>query len=436
MANLSEVRVPDIGDFEGIDVIEVLVRPGDRVEPETSLITLESDKATMEVPSPLGGVVKYIAVKVGDKVSEGDLILSLETAIAPEKKPASTTLPASVDSPALEKTPAIPRQTQAESAPAAPGHAAPSLAAPANSHTTTGQAPYASPSVRRYARELGADLTRVTGSGPKGRLLKEDVQRYVQSVLTAGSTASDPRLVTRAPIDFSKFGAIEEKPLGKIRKISAQHLQQSWIGIPHVTQFDEADITELEEFRRAHQPDPKNGAAKLTLLSFLMKASATALKAFPEFCASLTTSGEALILKRYYHIGFAVDTPEGLVVPVIRDVDKKGLNQLAVELQTLAKKARERKVTPAELEGGCFSISSLGHIGGTGFTPIINAPEVAILGVSRAVMKPIWHENEVRPRLILPLSLSYDHRVVDGAAAARFARFLCEALVDLRELLL
>jgi pyruvate dehydrogenase E2 component (dihydrolipoamide acetyltransferase) len=430
MANAIEVKVPDIGDFKNIPVIEILVKPGDIVRAEDPLVTLESDKATMEVPSPAAGTVREIRIKVGDKVSEGALVLMLE---------------ASGDAPAVSKAapaPAVaaPQPVKAPSAPAAkPAPAAAPVAASVD-EAAFGKA-HASPSVRRIARELGVDLSRVKGSGPKDRVVKEDVQAYVKTELARprggeGGGGLGFNLPPMQPVDFSKFGPVTTQPLSRIKKLSGGFLHRNWVSIPHVTQHDEADITELEAFRKTQSEEAKKSGIKFTMLGFLMKAAVVALKQFPEFNASLSPDGESLVLKDYFHIGVAVDTPAGLVVPVIRDVDKKGLLEIARELGDLSVRMRNGKISPADLQGGCFSISSLGGIGGTFFTPIINAPEVAILGVGKAAMKPVWNGKEFVPRLMLPLSLSYDHRVIDGALGARFSTYLTTVLSDIRRLVL
>jgi pyruvate dehydrogenase E2 component (dihydrolipoamide acetyltransferase) len=438
MANAIEVKVPDIGDFKGIPVIEVLVKPGDSVKAEDPLVTLESDKATMDVPSPAAGIVRDIKLKVGDKVSEGMLVLMLEPAgdAAPEKAAAPQPEPAAAPAPAAPP-PAKPAPQPAAVKPAP----APAPAAAAVDEAAFGKA-HASPSVRRFARELGVDLGRVNGSGPKGRVLTEDVQAYVKGELSRprGEAAAGGglgfNLPPLQPVDFARFGPVTEQPLSRIKKLSGGFLHRNWVSIPHVTQQDEADITELEAFRKAQAEEAKKKGIKFTMLGFLMKASVVALKQFPEFNASLSADGEKLVLKNYFHVGVAVDTPNGLVVPVIRDVDKKGLLEIAQELDEVSGRMRAGKISPADLQGGCFSISSLGGIGGTFFTPIINAPEVAILGVGRAVMKPVWNGKEFSPRLMLPLSLSYDHRVIDGALGARFCTYLTTVLSDIRRLVL
>ncbi|MBX3663185.1 MAG: dihydrolipoyllysine-residue acetyltransferase [Burkholderiales bacterium] len=436
MANPIEVKVPDIGDFKDIPVIEVLVKPGDSVKAEDPLVTLESDKATMDVPSPAAGVVKDIRLKVGDKVSQGALVLMLEPA---GDAPAQAAAPAAPAPAAPPPPKAAPQPVAAKPAPASAS--APATAAAAVDESSFGKA-HASPSVRRFARELGVDLGRVSGSGPKGRVLAEDVQAYVKSELSrprgeaAAGSGLGFNLPPLQPVDFAKFGPVTEQPLSRIKKLSGGFLHRNWVGIPHVTQQDEADITELEAFRKAQAEEAKKKGIKFTMLGFLMKASVVALKQFPEFNASLSADGEKLVLKNYFHVGVAVDTPNGLVVPVIRDVDKKGLLEIAKELDEVSGRMRAGKIAPADLQGGCFSISSLGGIGGTFFTPIINAPEVAILGVGRAVMKPVWNGKEFAPRLMLPLSLSYDHRVIDGALGARFCTYLSTVLSDIRRLVL
>ncbi len=433
--SVLEVKVPDIGDFKNIPVIEVLVKPGDSVKAEDPLVTLESDKATMEVPAPQAGTVKELKLKVGDKVSAGTLVLTLEPSSA-----ASTTQPA-----AAVSTPAAPVPSAA-AAPAAAKPAAPSPA-PASSPTAAlapideakAASVHAGPSVRHFARELGVDLSNVTGSGPKNRVLREDVQAYVKTQL-ARARGSGGGLGFNLPplpqIDFAKFGAVEVQPLSRIKKLSGANLHRNWVSIPHVTQHDEADITELEAFRKSQTGQARKAGIRFTLLAFLIKAIVVALKQYPNFNASLSPDGENLILKRYFHIGVAVDTPLGLVVPVIRNADQKGLLDLARELGEVSARMRDGKINPADLQGGCFSISSLGGLGGTLFTPIINAPEVAILGVGKAKTKPVWDDKEFAPRLILPLSLSYDHRVIDGAQGARFIAFLSSVLSDIRRLVL
>jgi pyruvate dehydrogenase E2 component (dihydrolipoamide acetyltransferase) len=417
------VPVPDIGDFKEVEVIEVLVKPGDSVGKEQSLITLESDKATMEIPSPAAGVVKDLRVKVGDKVSKGSPILVLDSKEAPAKAPE-----------AAKPQPSKPAQAAAPRA--VPSEPRPEPAA-------SGAKPHASPSVRKFARELGVDLARVQGSGPKGRILHADVQAFVKGVIQGvrppdkGGQGGLPFNLPPWPeVDFGKFGPVETKALSRIQKLSGPYLHRNWISIPHVTQFDEADITDLEAFRKAQTVETEKKGFKLTMLAFMIKACVTALRQFPQFNSSLDKSGENLIVKKYYHIGVAVDTPGGLVVPVVRDADRKGVFDIAQELGEISKKARDGKLAPGDMQGGSFSISSLGGIGGTAFTPIINAPEVAILGVSRSATRPVWNGKEFAPRLMLPLSLSYDHRVIDGATAARFSAFLVSVLSDIRKLIL
>ena len=445
-----EVKVPDIGDFKDIPVIEILVKPGDAVQQEQSLLTLESDKATMDVPSPAAGTVGELRVKLGDKVSEGVVVLTLDpagngatTGSAPE--PASA--PAPVSAPATAPV-AAPAPVAAAAIAATPAAAPARTPAPAATQVTAAPidatafvAAHASPAVRKVARELGVDLARVTGTGPRGRILHEDVQKFVKAALSGATSAPQAAsgattgggaldLLPWPTIDFAKFGPVEVRPLSRIKKISGANLARNWVMIPHVTQFDEADVTELETFRVKVNKENEKVGVKLTMLAFLIAASVAALKRFPEFNASL--DGGNLILKRYFHIGFAADTPNGLVVPVLKDADQKGVLEIAREMAELSAKAREGKLSPVDMQGGCFSISSLGGIGGTAFTPIINAPEVAILGVSKGAMKPVWNGREFAPRLMLPLSLSYDHRVIDGAAAARFTTYLGALLADLR----
>ena len=439
MAGSIEVKVPDIGDFKEVGVIEVLVSPGDRVEKEGSLITVESDKATMEIPSPVSGVVKEMKIKVGDKIAEGSVILILE-----ETEEGKAAAPQSPAPSAATPAPAAPT-APAPSAPAEPKAIAKPDPVPVEPQDATVSKPHASPSIRAFARELGVDLGKVRGSGPKGRITREDVQAFVKGALAAAKPGASPaasaggmpfNLPELGNIDFAKFGPVETKPLSRIKKISGAFLHRNWISIPHITQFDEADITDLESFRKANTADTEKQGFKLTMLAFLIKASVTALRQFPDFNASLDKSGENLVMKKYFHIGVAVDTTEGLVVPVIRDADRKGVFDLARELAEVSRLAKEKKLKPGDMQGGTFSISSLGGIGGTMFTPIINAPEVAILGVSRSVMRPLWNGKEFTPRLVLPLSLSYDHRVIDGAAGARFTTYLVSVLSDIRRSLL
>ncbi|WP_089723968.1 dihydrolipoyllysine-residue acetyltransferase [Candidatus Thiosymbion oneisti] len=451
MTTAQDVLLPDIGDFSDVEVIEVLVQPGDQVSIDQSLITLESDKATMEIPSPLAGEVVSVAVAVGDKLSQGDPVLTLTPptsapaaeaqaaalAAAPEETPEET--PAKLESipePVTEPEAASPRPGEAERRRAPVPTRPEDLAAIAK-----GRKPHASPAVRRFARELGVDLTLVEGSGPKHRILKTDVQDYVKKTLARGAAAApDAGLPFRLPpapeIDYAKFGEVELVPLPRIKKISGSRLHLNWISAPQVTQHDTADITDLEVFRASRREAAAKEGVKLTFLPILMKAVAKALDRFPNLKASLTGDGERLVLKGFTHLGVAVDTPDGLVVPVIRDVDKKGIYALARELTEASAKARDGKLLPGDIQGGCFTISSLGGIGGTAFTPIVNVPEVAILGVSRTEMKPVWNGKDFIPRRILPMSLSYDHRVIDGAEAVRFTGLLRELLEDIRSLLL
>jgi pyruvate dehydrogenase E2 component (dihydrolipoamide acetyltransferase) len=430
-----EIQVPDIGDFKEVEVIEVMVNVGDTIKAEQSLITVESDKASMEIPASQGGVVKEVKVKVGDKVAKGSVVVVVEGA-APAAAAAAPAAKA-------EAAPAPAARTEAAPAPAAPAQRPAPTAALEDAGLKPGQLPHASPSVRKFARELGVNLSKVKGSGPKDRITADDVRGFVKQALAAGTTAAaaggsaDGAALGLLPwpkVDFTKFGPIEAKPLSRIKKISGANLHRNWVMIPHVTNNDVADITDLEALRVTLNKENEKSGIKVTMLAFLIKAVVAALKKFPEFNASL--DGDNLVLKQYYHIGFAADTPNGLVVPVIRDADKKGILQIAQEMTDLSKKARDGKISPAEMQGGCFSISSLGGIGGTSFTPIINAPEVAILGVSRSSHKPVWDGKQFVPRLIVPLSLSYDHRVIDGAAAARFNAYLGALLADFRRIAL
>jgi len=445
MSNIIEVKVPDIGDFKNTPVIEVLVKPGDSVNKEAPLVTLESDKATMEVPAPAAGIVKEIKVKLGDKVSEGSLVLMLESAgDGAAAKPAAPQKPAPEAAQPAPK-PAVPAPQPAVSAPhpqALSRMQVGAANAPADEKAGVeaglAQA-HASPSARRFARELGVNLARVKGTGPKERVLKEDIQNYVKGELAhprGAEGGAGLNLLPLPQVDFAKFGAITTQPLSRIRKLSGANLHRNWVTIPHVTQNDQADITELEEFRKIQTEEAKKQGIRFTILCFLLKAVVVALKQHPEFNASLSADGENLVLKQYFHIGIAVDTPNGLVVPVIRDVDKKGLMELAKELGEVSARMRAGKISPADLQGGCFSISSLGGLGGAHFTPIINAPEVAILGVGKSAMQPVWNGKTFEPRLMLPLSVSYDHRVIDGAQGARFVSFLSSVLTDIRRLVL
>lgn len=437
MSNTAAIQVPDIGDFDTVEVIEILVKVGDTVKAEQSLITVESDKASMEIPSSQSGVVKSVDVKVGDKVKQGSVVVHLEVGAAPALAPAP--VPAPTPAPVVVAVvPAAAATPAASHAQSAPAPAVGKLDVP----VSTAGLPHASPSVRKFARELGVDLNLVKGSGPKNRITQEDVQGFVKAALVGKSVASSagPALgggldvLPWPKVDFAKFGAITPQPLSRIKKISGANLHRNWVMIPHVTNNDEANISDLETLRLTLNKENEKSGVKVTMLAFLIKACVAALKKFPDFNASL--DGDQLILKQYFHIGFAADTPNGLVVPVIRDADKKGIIELAQESSELAKKARDGKLSPAEMQGGCFSISSLGGIGGTHFTPIINAPELAILGVSRSFMKPVWDGKQFAPQLTLPLSLSYDHRVIDGAAAARFNAYLCTLLADFRRIAL
>ena len=433
---VQEVKVPDIGDYKDIPVIEIAVKVGDRVEKEQSLVTLESDKATMDVPSTAAGVVKELKVKVGDTVSEGSVIVVIEAeggAAAPAPAPAAK--------PVAEKpsdAPATPSP-----APAAPSALAQAPLIPAGEGGAL-KASHASPSVRKFARELGVDVSRVPGTGPKGRITQDDITAFVKGVMTgqraapaaapAAAGGGELNLLPWPKVDFTKFGPVDPKPLSRIKKISGANLHRNWVMIPHVTNNDEADITELEALRVQLNKEHEKAGVKFTMLAFVIKAVVSALKKFPTFNASL--DGDTLVFKQYYNVGFAADTPNGLVVPVIRDADKKGLVDIAKEMADLSKAAREGKLKPDQMQGGCFSISSLGGIGGTHFTPIINAPEVAILGLSRSAMKPVWDGKQFVPRLTMPLSLSYDHRVIDGAEAARFNAYLGAILADFRRVIL
>ena len=453
---VKEIFVPDIGDFKDVPIIEILVKPGDAVKAEDSLITVESDKATMEIPSPSAGVITEIKVKLGDVVNTGTLIALMEEAGAGAAVPAAAVPAAAAPAaaaPAATPSAATPPAAAPPAAAPPPAGATPATtpAPPAEREregrgegvaAASGVKPHASPSVRKFARELGVDLTRVNASGPKGRILHEDVQGFVKGVMQGGAApaaAAAPgggglNLLPWPKVDFSKFGTTESVPLSRIKKISGQNLARNWAMIPHVTQHDEADVTELEEFRKSTNEAMAKQGVKLTMLAFIIKAAVAALKKFPDFNASL--DGDHLILKKYFNIGFAADTPNGLMVPVIKGADQKGLAELAAEMASLSAQAREGKLKPADMSGACFTISSLGGIGGTAFTPIINAPEVAILGVSKSSIKPVWDGKQFAPRLILPMSLSYDHRVIDGAAGARFTSHLAQLLADLRRTLL
>lgn len=478
MSKTIEIKVPDIGDFSDVPVIEVLVKEGDRVQAEDGLVTLESDKATMEVPAPATGTIRELRLKLDDKVSQGDVVAILEVEEAgaePGPEPESDAAPdeETAGEPAEGKNGAAEEakdqpletgedraseQTASEDADgsgrgqaeAESGHSAEDDESPGGERLSGAAAvdpsnvPYASPAVRKFARELGVDLGRVEGSGDRGRILREDVFGFVKSVMSGGGPVAAAPAVgglrldfpERPEIDFSRYGETERQALTRIQKLSAGHLHRNWVGIPHVTQHDEADITDMEAFRQANADEAQAQGFKLTPLVFLIKAMVASLKKYPRFNASLDADGETLVLKKYYNIGIAVDTPDGLMVPVLRNCERKGIMELAAELAEVSARARDKKLSPRDIQGGCISISSLGGIGGTAFTPIINAPEVAVLGVSRSRMQPVWDGSEFKPRLMLPLSLSYDHRVIDGAAAARFTRFLASRLEDLRRLTL
>ena len=479
MSKTIEIKVPDIGDFDQVPVIEVLVSAGDTVAKDDSLLTLESDKATMEVPAEAGGTISALKVKVGDEVSEGDVIATLEvddddttgdaadtdgkSAAAETDEKAETSTDTEPDTKS-EREPDADQPDEAESDEAEPHNDASEDKQPDDNQAANGKAgnnkqheqadsaqapsaaasadnqppPHASPGVRKLARKLEIDIAQVSGSGRKGRITEDDLHEHIRGRMSGVGSTTAGDMPTRKQIDFSKFGDIETQPLSRIQRKSGVHLYRNWITIPHVTQHDEADITELEAFRQQHNAQAKERGSKLSLVAFLIQASVKALQQFPQFNASLSHDGSELILKHYHHIGVAVDTEHGLVVPVIRDAERKGLLELALELGELSGLARDGKLKPEQMQGGCFSISSLGGIGGTAFTPIVNGPEVAILGVSRASRKPVWDDDSANfvPRLMLPLSLSYDHRVIDGADAARFARYLAECLSDLRRLLL
>ena len=432
---MTEVSVPDLGDFADVPVIEIHVKPGDVVNGEDPLVTLESDKATMDIPSPAAGTVRELQVKLGDLVSRGAPLLVLDTDGANVEPPQLTEQqePPSAGAPDPVAAAREPAERSADAAVAVASAAPAASAAPPDFEGV-----HAGPGVRRLARELGVDLTALAGSGPKGRITKDDVVGSVRGPAVAAPPAAAAGAgIPEVPAqDFSKFGPVEVKPLSRIQRLSGPALHRSWLNVPHVTHNDEADITGLDAYRRELDTVAKAEGYRVTLLAFLMKASVSALREFPKFNSSLTPEKDALVYKGYYHLGVAVDTPEGLVVPVIRDVDRKGIRELSRELGTVSGRAREGKLGPADLQGACFTISSLGGIGGTAFTPIVNAPEVAILGVVRSKIAPVWDGQEFVPRLMLPVSLSYDHRVIDGALAARFARCLCELLGDIRGLLL
>ena len=440
---IKDVLVPDIGNFDSVDVIEVLVKPGDVVAKDDSLITLESDKASMDIPAPFGGTVKEVKLKVGDKAAQGKLILTLDAAeeqATPAKPAPAPTAPPVVTAVQEHAIPAPSHPVAEAPKPIAPAHKPDPIGA--SVVTNDGKRSHASPSVRKFARELGVNLALVQGSGPKNRILQSDVQTFVKGELSKPRSEMTPgaglSTLPMPVIDFSQFGEIESKPLSRIKKLSGANLHRNWVTAPHVTQFDEADITDLEDFRKSMLAEAEKRGVKLTLLAFLMKAVVNALRTYPNFNASLSPDGESLIMKQYFHVGFACDTPDGLVVPVVRDVNQKDVMDIARDLADLSAKARERKLKIEEMQGGCFTISSLGGIGGTMFTPIINCPEVAILGVSRSSFQPVFDPKTktFEPRLVLPLSLSYDHRVIDGADGARFTSHLRMMLSDVRRLLL
>ncbi|MCZ8293018.1 MAG: dihydrolipoyllysine-residue acetyltransferase [Hylemonella sp.] len=443
---IVEIKVPDIGDFESVAVIELLVKPGDTVKAEQSLITVESDKASMEIPSSHAGVVKELKVKIGDKVAMGSVVLMLEAAeagagAAPAAAPAAAAASPAPVAPAPVAAPVV---AQAAAAPAPVA----SVAVPAHDPSAPkGQLPHASPSVRKFARELGVPLEEVKGSGPKGRIVDEDIKKFTKSVMSGaartqamgaassgGGDGAGLGLLPWPKVDFAKFGPIERKELSRIKKISGANLHRNWVMIPHVNSYEDADITDLEALRVQLNKENEKAGIKFTMLAFVIKAAVAALKKFPDFNASL--EGDQLVLKNYWNIGFAADTPNGLVVPVLKNADQKGLVEISAEMAELSKKARDGKLSAADMQGGTFSISSLGGIGTTYFTPLINAPEVAILGLSKSAMKPVWDGQAFQPRLVLPLSLSYDHRVIDGAAGARFNAYLAQVLGDFRRVML
>ena len=433
MSEMVEVKVPDIGDFDSVEIIEILVSVGDQIAEEDSLITVESDKASMEIPSSHAGTVKEIKVAIGESIAQGAVVVIVE---------ASAVSAATIEEPVKQEAPAVAEKIeakpQAAHAPSPTPAARPSPTA--NIDPVSFKNAHASPAVRKFARELGVDLGKVVGSGRNKRIVQEDVQAFVKQVMSTGGAsvnAGSALGVEPMPeIDFSKFGEVKIQPLSKINKLTGKFLHRNWVSIPHVTQFDEADITSLEAFRKQSNKEYEREGVKFTMLSFIMKAVAAGLKKYPRFNSSLEPSGENLILKNYFNVGVAVDTPDGLVVPVIRDVDKKSLVEISMELREISGKARDKKLKPSDMQGGCISISSLGGIGGTKFTPIVNAPEVAILGVSKAEMKPVWNGSEFEPKLMCPLCLSYDHRVIDGADGARFITYVSSLLADARRLLL
>ena len=432
MAEIKDILVPDIGDFDGVEVIEIMVAAGDQIAVEDPIVSLESDKAAMEIPSPFAGTVKEVKINIGDKVSQGSLLIILE-ATEDNTAAATETAPAKEEKAAAPAPTPAPAPAQKAAAPAAPR---PSPTASISINEEGFKKAHASPSVRKFARELGADLSQMSGTGEKNRILKEDVKVWVKQALAQGSSGTGLGVEPMPEIDYSQFGEVESQALTRINKLTGKFLHRNWVTVPHVTQFDEADITELEKFRKQLNEENKKEGTRVTVLAFLMKALVSALKEFPRFNSSLDHTGENLVLKKYVNIGVAMDTPDGLVVPVIRDCDRKSLIELAQELTDTSVRARNKKLSPSDMQGGCISISSLGGIGGTAFTPIVNAPEVAILGVSRSSMQPVYKDGEFVPRLMLPLSLSYDHRVIDGADGARFTSYLSRVLSDTRRLLL
>ena len=447
MSDSKQINVPDIGDFNEVEVIEVLVKAGDEIQAEDAIMSLESEKATIEVPSPEAGIIEEVLVKEGDLVSEGSPMIKLKSA-APANDDKDHDDPGVAESETQKTTekqaPASQPESPAKATSAAEDNEQPSAPKPPPvpveiPKQASGKLAHASPSVRKFARELGVEISTVTGTGRKGRITKEDVKQHVKTAMQSGGQTVVTSTFDVPPfpaIDFIEFGEVDSQPLSRIQKISGKYLHRNWVRIPHVTQYDEADITELEAFRNENKADAKAQGFSLTPLAFIVKAMAKALKKFPKFNSSLDVDGENLIYKKYYHIGIAVDTPNGLVVPVIRDCDKKEVFEIAKEMRDVSIKARDGKLAPSDMQGGSMSISSLGGIGGTAFTPIINSPEVAILGVSRSNIKPVWNGQEFEPKLMLPLSLSYDHRVIDGADAARFIVYLSSILSDMKKMLL
>ncbi len=440
MAEIKEILVPDIGDFEGVEVIEILVAPGDSIHIEDPLVSLESDKAAMEIPAEFAGTIREVKVKLGDKVSQGDPLVTLEvcdtSAVTEATPPAMETETETTKPEPAENEQAAEQNVIQKPAPAVALQRRPAPTQMSTVDETGFSKAHASPAIRKFARELGADLGQITGSGPKGRILQQDVKDWIKQALTSTSAGNTLGIEPMPEIDFSQFGETQILPLTRINRLTGKFLHRNWVSIPHVTQFDEADITELEDFRKQLNEENKKEGIRVTVLTFLIKALVSALKQYPRFNASLDHTGENIILKKYVNIGVAMDTSAGLVVPVIRDCERKSLIELATELIETSQRARDKKLSPGDMQGGCISISSLGGIGGTAFTPIVNAPEVAILGVSRAQMKPVYQDGGFVPRLMLPLSLSYDHRVIDGANGARFTAYLSRVLSDTRRLLL